>query len=177
MKNNIKFFSITVIALVIGLFSLSCATNPPDEEILNAPSNITITVTGRTMVVTWDDVNNASGYEIITDSENCGSGKRKINTRDITAIVYNTANTPPEGDNAMNKVKTDGTQANGSVIILAKNKIQITLMPQMMGDQNVPMATAVTAKVKSLGQTVSETTYTDSNYSETVRKVLSGGGM
>jgi len=176
MKNN-KFLGITVITLVIGLLMISCNIEPPNEEVLGAPSNITITVTQRTMVVTWDAVPNASGYEIITDSENCGSGKRKINTRDITAIVYNTANTPPEGADTMNTLKSDGTQANGSVLILAKNKIQITLMPQMMGDQNVPMATAVTAKVKSLGQTVSETTYTDSNYSETVRKVLSGGGM
>jgi len=172
MNNKIKFFGIVAIALVIGFFSMGCATNSPEDETLDVPSNIIITVTGRTMVVTWDEVKNASGYEIITDSEGCGSGKRKINTKDNTAVVYNTANDPPEGANALKDDKS-----NGAVEILAKNKIQITLMPQMMGDQNVPMATAVTAKVKALGDTVSGKVYIDSEYSEVVKKVLSGGGM
>jgi len=185
MKNHIKFFGITAIALVIGLFTISCDVEPPEDEkvvtTLGVPSNITIVVTGRTMVVTWDAVPNASGYEIITYSEGCGSGKRKINTKEITAVSYNPDAVDPnpiEGTTSvLNSVKTDGTQANGSVIILAKNKIQITLMPNNMegADPNLPMASAVTAKVKALGEVISGNGYSDSDYSSVVRQPISGG--
>jgi len=174
MKKNLLKSAIVLIAIA-GLLALAgCDTAVDDPENLGTPANVAITVEERTMTVTWDEVSGASGYEIITDSVGCGSGKRKINTKDITAIVYNTDNNPPEGNNAMNTVKADGTQANGSVLILAKNKIQITLMPQMMGDQNVPMATEVSAKVKALGD---GTQYLDSVYSAVKTYTLSSGGM
>jgi len=169
MKNNIRLLGIIAATLAVGLFIISCATAPANLK-ASSPANIKIDVTGRTMTVTWDEVKNADGYEIITDSENCGSGKRKINTKNNTAIVYNTANTPPEGANAL---KDDAS--NGAVVILAKNKIQITLMPAM-GDPSKPMATAVTAKVMAFGGTVEGKKYLDSDYSSVVRKEL-GGGM
>jgi hypothetical protein len=168
MKNNIKLLGITAITLLIGLFTLSCATAP---AILSAPSpeNIKIDVKGRTMTVTWDEVTNATGYEIITFSENCGSGRRKINTKTGTAIV----NFPGSSSNGANALLNDET--NGAVVILAKNKIQITLMPAV-GDLSKPMATAVTAKVMAFGGTVDGKKYLDSDYSSVVRKEL-GGGM
>jgi hypothetical protein len=176
MKNYIKLFGITAIALVIGFATLSCEIEPPEEVTLGVPTNVKITVVEKTriMTVTWDAVANAAGYEIITDSEGCGSGKRIINTKDITAFVYNTANTPPQGTSSvMNSIKNDGsgTQANGSVLILAKNKIQITLMPAT-GETEKVMASAVTAKVRALtpgGQTIDEIIYKDSAYSSVAR--------
>jgi len=187
MKNYFKFLGITAIALVIGFFTISCDTEPEEEPVvtpLGVPTNITITVTKRTMVVEWNSVSNASGYEIITYSVGCGSGKRKINTKNITAVSYNPDNAnanPPtavEGTTSvLNGVKTDGTQANGSVIILAKNKIQITLMPNNKegADPTEPMASKVTAKVKSLGEVISGNGYSDSGYSTVVEKEISTG--
>jgi len=186
MKNYIKILGITAIALVIGFFTISCDVEPPEDKItpLSVPSNVTITVVKRTMTVTWNEVSNASGYEIITYSEGCGSGKRKINTKDITAVSYNPDNAkanPPtavEGTTSvLNSVKDDGTQANGSVLILAKNKIQITLMPNNMAgaDPTEPMASKVTAKVRSLGEVISGNGYSDSGYSAVVEKPITTG--
>jgi hypothetical protein len=184
MKNYFKLLGITAIALVIGFFAISCEIDPPEEEkdinTLSVPSGIKITVNKRTMVVEWDAVSNASGYEIITYSVGCGSGKRKINTKNITAVSYNPDAEPPnpiEGTTSvLGTIRTDGTPANGSVAILAKNKIQITLMPATSGDDmpNTPMATAVTAKVKSLGEVISGSGYSDSNFSAEVRLENSG---
>jgi len=168
MKNNIKLLGITVITLVIGLFTLGCATAPVALS-APTPANIKIDVTGRTMTITWDEVANAKGYEIITFSENCGSGLRKIDTRAGTAIVYS-SNASNNGANALLNDKS-----NGAVEILAKNKIQITLMPAM-GDPSKPMASAVTAKVMAFGGTVEGKKYLDSDYSSVVKKEL-GGGM
>ena len=188
MKKYIKFFGITAVALVIGLLTISCDVEPPEDESvitpLSVPSNIKITVDKRTMIVEWDAVSHAAGYEIITYSVGCGSGKRKINTKNITAVSYNPDNAnanPPtavEGTTSvLNGVKTDGTQANGSVLILAKNKIQITLMPNNMqgADPTEPMASKVTAKVKSLGEVISGNGYSDSGYSAVVEKAISTG--
>lgn len=173
MKNYNKFLGITAMALVIGFLMTGCATEPPaDSKDLSVPAKVTINVTGRTMVVEWKQVANASGYEIITYSEGCGSGRKKIDTKAGTAVVYNKED--PENSslaNALGTKKDDGTPANGSVEILGKTKIQITLMPAM-GDDTKPMATAVTAKVMALGGKK----YTNSEYSPEVKKEL-GGGM
>jgi len=174
MKNNIKLLGIIAITLVIGFFTSSCATAP---VILTAPApeNIKIDINVRTMTVSWDEVDNATGYEIITFSENCGSGRRKIDTKAGTAVV----NFPESASNGANALLDD--ESNGAVVILAKNKIQITLMPARKADNSwdlsKPMATAVTAKVMAFGGTVAGKKYLDSDYSSIVRKVLSGGGM
>jgi len=174
MKKYIKLSGITAITLVIGLLTISCATAP---VILSAPApaNIKIDVIGRTMTVTWDEVANASGYEITTFSENCGSGRRKINTKAGTAVV----NFPESANNGANALLND--ESNGAVVILAKNKIQITLMPARKTDNTwdytKPMATAVTAKVMAFGGTVEGKKYLDSDYSSVVRKELGTGGM
>jgi len=169
MKNKFKILGIIAITLAIGLLIIGCATAP---NILSAPApeNIKIEVNGRTMIVSWDEVPNATGYEIITFSENCGSGRRKINTKAGTAEV----NFPGNANDGKNALLDD--KSNGAVEILAKNKIQITLMPAM-NDKTKPMATAVTAKVMAFGGTISGKKYLDSEYSSVVRKELSSGGM
>jgi len=167
MKRNLLKSAIVLIAIA-GLLALAgCDTAVDDPENLGTPANVTITVEERTMTVTWNAVSGASGYEIITTSTGCGSGNRIINTKNGTANVYTEAN----GIGA-DALKND--KSNGAVEITGATAIQITLMPQMMGDQNVPMASAVSAKVKTLGD---GDKYLDSEYSEVVTKTLSSGGM
>jgi hypothetical protein len=86
----------------------------------------------------------------------CGSGNRIINTKGKTATGH---------DKTGAYLKDD--KSNGAVEILGSTKIQITLMPMAMDDSK-PMATAVTAKVKALGDN-------SSGYSAETKKTLSGG--
>ena len=159
--------SIIFMALVIGLLGIGCDNKPVD---LKAPSNIKIDVVGRTTTITWDAEAHASGYEIIAFSEGCASGKRKINTLDNTAVSFDPSKDPPEGTS--NMLKND--KSSGAVEILDKTKVQITLMPRASaGSEPMPMARAITVKVKSLGGTVKRKQYLDSDYSETVRKGIS----
>jgi len=137
-----------------------------DPENLGTPANVTITVEARTMTVTWNAVSGASGYEIVTTSTGCGSGNRIINTKNGTANVFTEAN----GIGA-DALKDD--KSNGAVEIKGAASFQITLMPAM-GDSSKPMASAVSAKVKALGD---GTQYLDSVYSAVVTKMLSSGGM
>ena len=153
-----KIVLFKLIAVIMALYFISCMTEPKgkedDTEInLGIPKNVSINVQGRLMTVTWDAVNNALGYEIITTSVGCGSGNRTINTKEKTAVA--TSN----GSVASNVKINDG------------NSIEITLMASTPGS-SVAMASSVTAKVKSLGGTVSEVLYFDSEYSETVNKVI-----
>jgi hypothetical protein len=168
MKNYVKLFGITAMTLVIGILTIDCTAK---STVLKAPANVKIDVTGRTMTVTWNAAANASGYEIITYSEGCNSGKKKINTKENTAVVYNPDNTANDGANAL---KDD--ESNGAVKILGATKIQITLMPKTAGSPE-PMAAAVTVKVMSLGGTVFKTEYINSDYSQEVRKVISNNSM
>ena len=166
MKNLIKLTGLIGIMLVIGFFTASCKTLDSGEgNKLAAPKNVKIEINNRQMIVTWDAIPNALGYEIITTSENCGSGNRTINTKENTAAAPNGNNTLVGGNNA--------AASNGVVQIHAKNKIEITLMPEwnIPGDnqsgrnESKIMATAVTAKVRALGGARG---YTDSDFSETV---------
>jgi len=161
-----KFFGfIAAIALAMGLF-MACDEAPEDPKVVNldTPTNVQVTVVNRTMTVTWNAVENAQGYEITTTSENCGSGKKIINTKTKTA-------TNLEGIGAY--IKND--KSNGAVVIKNATTIEITLMPKSMGS-NEPMATAVTAKVKALGGKVGDNQYNDSEYSSVVSKSLGGTG-
>jgi len=171
MKKNLQQSAIVLIAIA-GLLALTgCDTavdSPKDlglPEDLGTPANVTITVVQRTMTVTWDAVNGAQGYEIITTSTGCGSGNRIINTKSGTANVF----TEAAGIGA-DALKND--KSNGAVEIKGAAAIEITLMPQMMGDQNVPMASAVSAKVRALGDGIK---YLDSGYSAEATKPLSSG--
>ncbi|MDR0455086.1 MAG: hypothetical protein LBH20_00180 [Treponema sp.] len=166
-----KKLFITVLTLMCVVSAYSSGNGEAKGNALNVPENVKIEVEGRTMIVIWDAVDNVSGYEIVTYSEGCNSGKKKINTLKTTAVVFNPDNPVNDGADALNTKKDDGTPANGSVEIVSKTKIQITLMPATT-DPTKPMATAVTTKVMSLG----EKGYTNSGYSEVVTKTL-GGGM
>jgi len=164
MKKNLLQSAVVLIAIA-GLLALAgCDTAVDDPENLGTPANVTITVEARTMTVTWDAVSGASGYEIITTSTGCGSGNRIINTKNGTANVYTEAN--GIGANALKDDKSDG-----AVEIKGAASFQITLMPAM-GDSSKPMATAVSAKVKALGD---GDKYFDSEYSAVESKTLSPG--
>jgi len=166
MKNIFKVIVIVSITLIIGNFAISCkTTNAGGEKTLEIPKNVKIDINVRQMTITWNAVPNAQGYEIITTSENCGSGNRTINTKDNTAFAPNGNNTLAGGANL--------ASSNGMVQIHGKNKIEITLMPEW----NIPgnnqsgrneskiMATSVTVKVRALGGSKG---YIDSDFSDVV---------
>ncbi|MCL2210543.1 MAG: hypothetical protein FWB95_01325 [Treponema sp.] len=166
MKNFIKLTGLIGIMLVIGFFTTSCKTLDSGEgNKLATPKNVKIEINVRQMIITWDAVPNALGYEIITTSENCGSGNRTINTKENTAVAPNGNNALAGGNNL--------AASNGMVQIHARNKVEITLMPEWNkpGDnqsgrnESKIMATSVTAKVKAIGGARGNT---DSDFSETV---------
>ncbi|MDR0316289.1 MAG: hypothetical protein LBH97_05255 [Treponema sp.] len=147
---------IIALALITGFLTTGCdkdskQTNGGNK--LSAPANVTINVTGRLMTVTWSAVNNALGYEIVTTSVGCSSGNRTINTREGTAVATSSGNTA------------------SNVAITGETSIRITLMAAS-GNPDAAMASAVTAKIMSLGGTVSEIVYANSDYSETVSKTI-----
>jgi hypothetical protein len=82
----------------------------------------------------------------------CGSGNRTINTKEHTAVATSTGSV-------------------ASNVTIGDTSITINLMASS-GDPSIPMASAVTAKIKSLGGAVSKKTYIDSDYSEVVNKVI-----
>ena len=148
MKRQLKspILPVCTLLLVLAIFT-ACEAKPKQ---LKPPANITITIDGRDMTVTWDEVKNAQGYTIVLTSENCSSGNRTIDTREGTVVVTSS------GRNASNVEITDETS------------LQIRLMAAR-GDRTRAMATAVTAKVMSLGGTDGKKVYEDSDYSEEVR--------
>ena len=148
-----NFFKLLIIALALttGFLITACGkdsgkTNGDIE--LCTPANVNIEMSGRAMTVSWDAADNAQGYEIVTTSVGCASGNRTINTKAGTMLV--TSN----GNNATN------------VVIGSENFITITLMAAGSDKPNTPMASSVTAKVKSLGGTISGKEHADSDYSE-----------
>jgi len=169
MKKNLLQSAIVLIAIagLLALTGCDTAVDTPEDshENLGTPANVTITVVQRTMTVTWDAVSGAQGYEIVTTSTGCNSGNRIINTKSGTANIF----TEAAGIGA-DALKND--KSNGAVEIKSAAAIEITLMPQMMGDQNVPMASAVSAKVRALGDGIE---YLDSGYSVEATKPLSSG--
>jgi len=160
MHKFTRFFGFTIaLALVIGLL-IACAS--PEIVTLDAPKNVQIDVTGRTMTVTWNAVKNAQGYEILTTSTGCGSGNKLINTKAKTATTLNGSDS---------YLKNDGS--NGAVVIEGKTTVKITLMPAT-GDDTKPMATAVSAKVKAVGGEDEGDAYLDSPFSGPATKTLGG---
>ena len=167
MKNFLKLTGVTGIALMF-IFTVSCKTleSGGGEKKLDTPKNVKIEINVRQMIITWNAVPNAQGYEIITTSENCGSGNRTINTKENSAFAPNGGNVLAGGGNLVS--------ANGAVQIHGKNKIEITLMPEwnipgnnLSGrNENKIMATLVTAKVKTVGGARG---YSDSDFSDEVK--------
>ena len=156
MKNLYRSIGIAVVILAAGLFAAGCGDLDDSEDdtdvkdvTLAVPGNVIITVDGLKMTVTWDKVTNAQGYEVTTTSVNCGSGNRVVNTK--TKIVNSGSNVPAE--------------------TIFEDSIVINLMAKH-DDPTTPMATSVTAKVKSLGGKVGKNNYIESNYSNAVTKQI-----
>ena len=127
---------------------------------LPIPANLTISVTGRLMTVTWDPIENATGYIIHTTSEACGSGNRIVNTSTKTVTSHS-------GSETNSAVSTDPItdRGNGFVTFTGENSFTIWLMPQS-GSRTSVMATALIANIIAVGDFVN---YTDSEQSNTVR--------
>jgi len=198
MKNLFKLIGIAVMVLAIGIFTVSCGDLDDTEKggKLAAPKNIKIEIdssrsnTREIMVITWDEEKNASGYEIHSVSVGCGSGNRLINTKKGTAFGLTFTGTTEEiaqrtgpftiGDTSSlyDPVADPNKGANGRVEIIGKNKIEITLMPEWntQGDNtsgakdNSIMASQLRVKIKTLGGTLNDVKYTDSDYSNEVTK-------
>jgi len=197
MKNLLKLIGITVMILTIGIFTVSCGDLDDTEKDgkLLAPKNIKIEIESNgnreRMVVTWDAVSNASGYEIYSVSVGCGSGNRLINTEENTAfgLTFESADTQRTGTSTVGDNSVlHGTQNNsgavvdkannGVVEIIGENKIAVTLMPEYNtpGDNtsgfkdNSIMASSLRVKVKAIGGTVKGLEYASSDYSEEVIK-------
>ncbi|MCL2210547.1 MAG: hypothetical protein FWB95_01345 [Treponema sp.] len=194
MKNLYKLIRIVVMIPAIVLFTASCGDLEGGQ--LTAPNNIKIEIdsvkspTREIMVITWDEVANASGYEIHSVSVGCGSANRLINTKEGTAFGLTFTGTTEEiaqrngpftvGDTSTiwDSTADSNKGANGRVEIIGKNKIEITLMPEWNtpGDNtsgaknNSIMASQLRVKVKALGGIVDDLEYTDSNYSAEATK-------
>ena len=161
MKRNLLKRVVVLSAITVLLALAGCDTAP---EALGTPANVKITVEGRTMTVTWNAVSDAQGYEIITTSTGCGSGNKIINTKNKTANVFK------DGTIGADALKND--KSSGAVEINGATSIQITLMAKMgTGNENVPMASAVSAKVRALGD---GDKHLDSEYSAVVSKTPGG---
>jgi hypothetical protein len=128
-------------------------------ETIVIPKNLEISVTGRLMTVTWDSVPYASGYIIYTTSTGCGSGNKIVNTENKTATNH-------KGEEIKSEIAEKGITTNGSgfVTFTGETSFTICLMtdPQQ---ENVPMATALTAKIMAVGD---DNNYLDSAYSEII---------
>jgi predicted component of type VI protein secretion system len=150
MKRQLKsaIVPVCMLFLVSAIFT-ACVAKPKQ---LTPPENVTITIEGRDMTVTWDAVKNAQGYTIVLASEGCSSGNRTVDTREGTFVVTSS------GRDATN------------VEITGETSLQVRLMAAR-GDRTRARAAAVTAKVMSLGGNVSKKVYEDSDYSQEVRVV------
>jgi len=167
-----------IIALTAGLSVTGCKTlegNAAGVAKLETPQNVKIDINVRSMTVTWDLVPNAQGYMIETTSANCRSGNKIINTIEMTAVMTSTGGSSLVGTDREDGVRVQAAD-NGAVQIIGSNKIEITLMPEwnIPGDntsgrnEDVPMATSVTAKVMALAGDISSRGYLDSVYSDEV---------
>ena len=112
---------------------------------LAAPANVSISVSGRLMTVTWDAVDHASGYVITTTSIGCASGNRIVNTAAQTAT--NHAGAEADSDTAESGITNRG---NGFVTFTGATSFTIWLMPQTNSRTEV-MATSLTASVMAIG--------------------------
>ena len=192
MKNLYKLIGIIGMILIIGVVTIGCKTTPDETTTgtnLAVPANIKIEIdstrspTREIMVITWNEVPNASGYEVHSVSVGCGSANRLINTKDGTAFgltftgsteeiaqrtgPFDVGTTSTLWDSAADPNKG----VNGRVEIIGKNKIEITLMPENNVDNTIH-ASSLRVKVKALGGTSGGIEYSASNYSAEVTKNL-----
>ena len=174
-KKNKKITNLPVavvgVILVLGMVffgysrantrNISRNVSPSSAAQLAAPSNLSISVTGRLMTVTWDAVENARGYIIRTESPGCASGNRIINT--ATKTVTNHAGASASSGTAENGITNRG---NGFVTFTGDTSFTIWLMAEA-GSETEAMATSLTARAMAVGDG------TASEYSTEVRLVRS----
>ena len=129
------------------------------SKILDIPANLSISVNTRLMTVTWDAVENASGYRIYTTSVGCPSGNRIVDTVTKTATDHN--GTPTNSDTAAEGITDRG---NGFVTFTGETSFTIWLMA-VSGSQTEPMPSSLTARVMAL---FDGTDFTNSVFSEIV---------
>ena len=99
------------------------------------------------MTVTWNAVPCAAGYEIYTTSADCTSANRIINTQAETVTDH-------------------AKEAKTNVTFVSETSFTLMLMAAT-NNAEAAMATAVTAKIKSLGNDSK-----DSKYSKVVNKTI-----
>ncbi|MCL2043788.1 MAG: hypothetical protein FWG89_06590 [Treponema sp.] len=126
---------------------------------LVTPDNLSISVTGRLMTVTWNAVDNARGYIIHTTSPGCGSGNRIVNT--ATSTVTSHTGVTTNSSSAVNGITDRG---NGFVTFTGETSFTIWLMPET-GSETEVMANSLIANIAAVGDGV---TYTDSGQSNDV---------
>ena len=166
MKKYFLMFAVYALCLglSIGLFGCNRSDNRNEAQSatnqLAVPANLSISVAGRLVTVTWNAVNNASGYIIHATSPGCASGNRIVNTATKSATTH--AGAATNSSTAENGITNRG---NGFVTFTGETSFTIWLMPES-GSQTVPMASSVTANVKAVGDGVN---FADSNTSAVVQ--------
>jgi len=146
MKKIAKYLVVALCAICIMPVLSSCGEKELKTVNLGAVTNLKITVEGRIMTVTWDAVENAQGYLIVTTSVACSSADRTINTKEQKAIQASSGN------------------AAANVEFVDATTIKLNLMAYSAENQIDPMATAVTASVIALGGKTANAVYADSPY-------------
>ena len=142
MKKNYLVFAACM--FIIGLGGCAPRDNISAAQ-LAAPANISISVVGRLMTVSWDAVDNARGYTVYTRSINCGSGNRIINT--VRRNVTDHAGGKIRSARAANGIINRG---NGFVTFTGDTSITIWLMPET-GSNTEVMATSLEAVITAVG--------------------------
>ena len=153
-----KYLVLAACLFIIGLSGCTPRDNI-DAVQLAVPGNLNISVAGRLMTVSWDDVDNARGYIVYTRSINCASGNRIINT--ARRNVTDHAGGKIRSARAANGITNRG---NGFVTFTGKNSITIWLMATA-GSNTEVMATSIEAVIQSVGD---GRKYTDSGRSAPV---------
>ena len=146
MRIALKMMGVLCFSLCICL--PGCARTNAKNARLAAPANLSVSVTGRLMTVSWDAVDNASGYIIHTASAGCTSGNRIVNTADKT--VTNHAGARTNSRTAETGITIGG---NGFVTFTGATSFTIWLMAET--DQDDPndevMTRSLTVKAMSVG--------------------------
>ena len=170
MKNRIWSSGVAAIVLVLSIGLIGCATTGTrGTGQLNVPRNLSVSVDGRLMTITWDAVDNAMVYIIHTTSENCSSGNRIINTATRQAWSSSTNAAIPETNIyfSMEAFELDiearrAAMAGGPIIFINDTTVAIWLMSESMQLLDEVMATSLSARISAIA-------FVDSGYSREVR--------
>ena len=158
MKKTISIFLVCGLCLGFAISLLGCNRQGGSAQ-LAVPSNLRIIVRGRLMTVSWNAVENASGYLIRTTSTGCASGNRIVNTSTMTATTDTGA-----AVNSASAAAGIRDRGNGFVTFTGDTSFTIWLMPAS-GSETTVMASSLSANIIALGDGVN---YRDSRQSSNV---------